>query len=269
MRLHVLSDLHNECQPFTAPVTAADVVILAGDIDEKARGPAWALQAFASPVVFVPGNHDFWGINIDRFRREAEKAMDKVNPADRRCPELHILDAGQAVTIKGVRFVGAPLWTDFALAGEGMREIAMLRAGADMKDYQKIRMGAEHRRLSPARIFTAHRTQIAAISAALDVRFEGPTVLVTHHPAHPACLRQGHGDSLIEQAAFASDLRRALLDRHHPPALVVSGHTHVPTRFTEADTLFLSNPRGGSEPVPGFEPGLILDTCTLAMGATV
>ena len=61
MRIHVLSDLHLEFSPFAPQVTAADVVILAGDIHVKGRGVPWARQAFEGPVLYVPGNHEFYG----------------------------------------------------------------------------------------------------------------------------------------------------------------------------------------------------------------
>lgn len=41
MRIHLLSDLHNECSPFSPTVPDADVVILAGDIEVKTRGVEW------------------------------------------------------------------------------------------------------------------------------------------------------------------------------------------------------------------------------------
>ena len=37
MKLLILSDLHNEFQPFEPVETDADVVVLAGDIGTKAR----------------------------------------------------------------------------------------------------------------------------------------------------------------------------------------------------------------------------------------
>ena len=62
MRIHVLSDLHLEFSPFIAPqVTASDVVILAGDIHVKGHGVPWARPAFEGPVLYVPGNHEFYG----------------------------------------------------------------------------------------------------------------------------------------------------------------------------------------------------------------
>lgn len=58
MRIHVLSDLHLEFSPFAPQVTAADVIILAGDIHVKGRGVSWARHAFEG---------DFEGLHIEVF----------------------------------------------------------------------------------------------------------------------------------------------------------------------------------------------------------
>lgn len=51
MRIRALSDLHREFGHVPLPEVAADVVVLAGDIDRGARGVAWARMAFpAVPV---------------------------------------------------------------------------------------------------------------------------------------------------------------------------------------------------------------------------
>jgi hypothetical protein len=43
MRLHILSDLHLEFEPFTPPAVEADAVILAGDVSTGRNGLKWAL----------------------------------------------------------------------------------------------------------------------------------------------------------------------------------------------------------------------------------
>ena len=76
MKLLILSDLHNEFQPFQPVPTDADVVILAGDIDVKARSGQWAASAFGSlPVVMVAGNHDLWGSSIPRGYEKMKEAV--------------------------------------------------------------------------------------------------------------------------------------------------------------------------------------------------
>jgi predicted phosphodiesterase len=65
MKLYILSDLHCEFahfEPDPMAVARADVVVLAGDIDVGVAGIEWAAQAFkAKPVVYVCGNHEFYG----------------------------------------------------------------------------------------------------------------------------------------------------------------------------------------------------------------
>ena len=58
MRIRILSDLHLEIWPLELPPAEADVVILAGDIANAAEGVEWAKRIFATPVLYVPGNHE-------------------------------------------------------------------------------------------------------------------------------------------------------------------------------------------------------------------
>ena len=51
MRIHILSDLHNEFSPFAPEALGCDVIILAGDIDVKARAVEWAKRSFSGSVL--------------------------------------------------------------------------------------------------------------------------------------------------------------------------------------------------------------------------
>ena len=54
MRIRVLSDLHREFGTVDLPDVAADVVVLAGDVDRGIKGVMWARQAFHGiPVLYV------------------------------------------------------------------------------------------------------------------------------------------------------------------------------------------------------------------------
>lgn len=62
MKIRILSDLHLEFQQWSPPKAAADIIVLAGDIDLGIHGVEWGRQSFpSSPVVYVPGNHEFYG----------------------------------------------------------------------------------------------------------------------------------------------------------------------------------------------------------------
>ena len=107
MKLHVLSDLHIEFADFSPPETDADVVILAGDIGVGLDGIEWVARRFPkASVVYVPGNHEFYGHDIgltDQLKAAA--------PAD-----IHILN-NDKLELDDIRFLGCTLWTDFKLHG--------------------------------------------------------------------------------------------------------------------------------------------------------
>jgi predicted phosphodiesterase len=65
MKLHILSDLHTEFADFVPPETDADTIILAGDIGVGVEGVRWAARYYPDrPVIYVPGNHEFYGHDI-------------------------------------------------------------------------------------------------------------------------------------------------------------------------------------------------------------
>jgi predicted phosphodiesterase len=269
MRIQILSDLHVEFGEFDPPAVDADLTILAGDIHTAARGPAWALRNFDRPVVFVPGNHDYWGINLQRFGREAEKRMEQVPPEHRRAPAIHILENGDTVELDGVRIIGATLWIDFMLAGELRRRQAMEYGHKVMNDFKKVRWGNEFRKLAPTNMQALHIQHLAAIKRELAKPFEGTTILVTHHPWHPESLKNDNQEIGLDEACYATDLRETLLMEGVSPDLVISGHTHKAMDTNEGSTRFISNPRGYSTldkttrtfigDVADFDPTLVID----------
>ena len=136
MKIWVFSDLHLEFGvPFkTDPPKDIDVVVCAGDVLTRGITPSmkWLAQNVARiiPVVFVAGNHEFYGSAINESLRGAEQAAGFEN--------LHFLE-NAAVEIDGVAFVGGTLWSDFRLFGRNP-EVAMSYAQSGMNDYKKIKL---------------------------------------------------------------------------------------------------------------------------------
>jgi Calcineurin-like phosphoesterase superfamily domain len=109
MRIRVLSDLHLEFKAWKPPKANADIVVLAGDIHVGVKGIEWARRSFPSiPIVYVAGNHEFYGEHIHDMTQDLLMEGRRLG--------VDVLDARSAV-IGGVRFLGATLWTDFALGG--------------------------------------------------------------------------------------------------------------------------------------------------------
>ena len=247
MRLHILSDLHLGVRYMSPPAVEADVTILAGDI---CRPPAAAMTWAATlgrPVLYVPGNHEFYGGSIPEVRQSLARNAGDYG--------IQLLDQDTRV-IGGVRFVGATLWTDFALFGAERKDLAMDASAKFMRDFKVIR-NADGSVLTPADSCALFAEQYAWLASVLETRFDGPTVVVTHHAPTPHSVHPRFADSLVS-AAFASDCT-ALMGR---AVLWVHGHTHDSFDYTVNGTRVVCNPRGycpeGVVENPQFNPNLCL-----------
>ena len=108
MKIQALSDWHNEKDgDFTIPSTAADVIVLAGDIGHGMEAVEWAsheANRLNKPVIFVPGNHEYDGHDTEILQKEMRNFCRETG--------VHYLDNDEVI-IDGIRFLGSTLWTDF------------------------------------------------------------------------------------------------------------------------------------------------------------
>lgn len=265
LRLHVLSDLHLEFSdrhpPWHPPATGADVVILAGDIDNGTRAIDWAERAFPDqPVVYVPGNHEYYETEIGR-------ANAALLERSRMSANVRVL-LNDTFELRGVRFLGTTLWTDFELFGTERRANAMAESLRYVTDFRLVDYG--DRRLTPEDTVDLHREALRFLGQRLEEPHDGPTVVVTHHGPHPLSVHPRWAETL-SSGAFVSDLTW-LLGR---PSLWVHGHTHDGFDYEVAGTRVVANPMGyrksnwrrardGSEPPTvafenaGFDPGFVV-----------
>ncbi|MBQ4853920.1 metallophosphoesterase family protein [Rhodanobacter sp. B2A1Ga4] len=248
MRLHILSDLHLGVHGMPPPEVVADVTILAGDIRRPASDAMQWAAGLGRPVLYVPGNHEFYGGSIPEVRQALARSAREHG--------VRLLDQVVQV-IDGVRFVGATLWTDFALFGNESKSLAMTQSARFMRDFTVIR-NADGSVFTPADACALFAEQYAWLATALDEPFAGPTVVVTHHAPTPRSVHPRFADTPVS-AAFVSDCS-ALMGR---AALWVHGHTHDSFDYTVNGTRVVCNPRGyGSDGVnenPHFDPCLCIE----------
>lgn len=252
MKLHVLSDLHLNVAPFEVPTTNADVVILAGDIARPREAIAWA-KGFAKPILYIPGNHEFYGGSMASTVRELKQLCGES--------DIHVLDNDVAV-IGGVRFLGTTLWSDFLLFGEGeKRALAIRDALGFMRDFSRIRMDeAPEILFTPAESALQFKRHTNWLATSLAEPFPGPTVVITHHAPSPKSIHPRFADSLLN-ACFVSDAEW-LIDGKRV-ALWIHGHTHDSFDYALNGTRVVCNPRGyarnGVSENPKFDPDLVLE----------
>jgi Icc-related predicted phosphoesterase len=260
MKIWAFSDLHIDVHPWSPPEHPPehDVIVIAGDVQEKLvkRVLPWLREHFRDkPVIYVPGNHDFYrGRNIER----------EIELATYQYGNLHVLSEGQSIVIDRTRFIGATLWTDYNLVPE-LQWQAANEALLRMNDHSRIRIGASYRKWMPGDAGAAHVRHRQAISEALAAHHDGPPVVVTHHAPHPNSLRGGTWREGLD-GAYASDLTE-LLESPSAPVLWLHGHIHENRDYVVGRTRIVCNPRGyvlreRTGPWvenPAFDPRLVLD----------
>lgn len=235
MRLVIYSDLHQEWGDFNPPPEAhdADLVILAGDIEPKLAGLEWAARTFpGQPVVYVAGNHEYYGSSLGLLSDLKVKAA-RLG--------ISFLEQ-QELLLSGVRILGATLWSGFDLGeGEQKQHASMLAAQKHINDFYEIREFAEGPLVGPQSVLKLHQQSVAWLDEALSQPFDGKTIVVTHFPPVPACLRS---DDLGSDVAcyYANDLSW-LLEKHQID-LWCHGHSHINTDIEISGCRIVSNQLG-------------------------
>jgi predicted phosphodiesterase len=252
MRLRVLSDLHLEHfdEGRELPKVACDAVILAGDIHRGTEGLSWAAERLKGlPILYVPGNHEFYGACMPQLRRELAAEAERLG--------IHLLD-NRSLTLGGVRFHGTTLWTDFALYQDEPHQdpaLTEIKARWLMPDFSIIEQ-PEGETFSPAEGRRLHAEALGWLVLALAEPFDGPQVVISHHAPLAECIPARYrGDAL--SPAFASHMP-AMMGRMD---LWIHGHVHEPVDREVTGTRVVANPGGypGEFEPPMFAPDLVID----------
>jgi predicted phosphodiesterase len=251
MLLWILSDLHLEFTlgwelPSGDTRPRFDVLVVAGDlIPRMERGVVWLLARVTDrPIIYVPGNHEFYGCDIDRTVEKARQAAAGTN--------VRILQ-NDSVEIDGVLFVGGTFWTDFALLGNP--DHAMQIAGYGMNDYYRIRKRRYEMRLRPTDTLARHLETREFIARTTREAPIGRTVVVSHHGCVKEAMKAGTESEIIS-AAYTSDCQGLL---EHVD-LWIYGHTHESRDFTIGRTRIISNAKGyGHGDNPQFDKNYVIE----------
>jgi predicted phosphodiesterase len=249
MRLHVLSDLHLERAPFTAPEVDADVVVLGGDIAPGTAGVEWVRRWFGErPALYVAGNHEFYGESFSDLAGDLRAQADGTR--------VQVLENDVSV-IDGVRFLGCSLWSDFEFAGAERREYSMSICERMVNDYRQIRASSAGEPLRAQDTLTRHLESRAWLAERLSEHHDGRTVVITHHSP---IVRERPDNPLLAAigGAFASDLSDLM--SADTVDLWIFGHIHRTVDVNVNGTRVISNQRGyPEEPVSGFDPELVIE----------
>lgn len=244
MRIQYFSDIHLEFGGCDFPQTDADIVIAAGDIGVGIEGVGWLAQA-PCPVIYIAGNHEYYGGDIEYMRKEIATACRKA--------EIDFLDNERA-DLDQVRFLGATLWTDYA----GANPDVMHEVEQGMNDYHYIQHDGSL--LTPGILLELHRESLEWLESELAEPFKGKTVVVTHHAPTLKSWYTAVGEA-ADPRRFAYCNQLDALLKKYSIELWVHGHIHSVSDYRLGGTRIVANPRGyhGYQDIEGYDPCKIIE----------
>lgn len=247
MTFQYASDLHLEFPQNQAYLRAhpivpmAEVLLLAGDVVpfKKIRAHQDFFDTLARQfkvVYWVPGNHEYYHAQLDRFPYSTKSAIrDNV-----------WLVNNTVETIGSVRCVFSTLWSKITPANA-------FEIQNRLSDFHTIQVAG--RPFSAAQYNALHEDSLHFLHDTLAHPHAGPTLVVTHHvPTYLHYPEQYKGDALNE--AFATELFDFIADQG--PDCWIFGHHHCNTpEFVIGNTRMLTNQLGyvGRGEEEGFSGG--------------
>ena len=233
MKIQIASDLHLEQRAGHMPSRFAfqtersrDVLVLAGDIGRETQAHTFIRRELnASPVIYVPGNHEYY----------SERSHEQID-ADWRAiaaehDGLHYL-TGADVEIDGTRFYGLPWYSDLWGTTDPW-DLATAHNGAP-DFWEPNNAGGEWTISNHIRHNRVQSELLAMQAGKVDV-------VITHWPPTKEAIHQiFKGDAL--NPYFIND--REDLVREIGAKLWISGHTHEAYDYRIGATRCIGNPSG-------------------------
>lgn len=253
MKIQLLSDLHLEVAPQWQPTPApgADLLALAGDIGSYQTGSALMeddfgltrfspLHGWPTPVLYVPGNHEYDGLDFDTAHARLRTTCDRLGIVWLERSSFQLELRGQQV-----RFLGTTLWSDFdALVDPRATLTVQLKAqdkAMRAANFYLKKTGstcAGEPMLAPAVRALALQCQ-SWLRAALASPFDGQTVVVTHFAPSVRSADPRYG-----LAPGTAGFCNALDDWLAHANLWLHGHLHCPSDYWHHGCHVVANPLG-------------------------
>ena len=229
--LQIASDLHLEFYQDDFPPHSVyqpdidrDVLVLAGDIGVGLGALDFVLSELAiSPVVYIPGNHEYY---TRTARREIDASWHEIGHSNTSFFYL----VAESVNIDGLRFWGAPWYSDLWGKTDPWLHFGIQRGVADFNPYQKEPWTVRNHldsHIKQTRVLLDHRQPI--------------DVVVTHWPPTKQAIHPKYANDELNPY-FINDRENVV--RAVSPKVWISGHIHESYDYWVGETRCVGNPSG-------------------------
>lgn len=253
---------------FPSPMEGDDdtTLIIAGDLWEERRfltqryppapgfvtGPCWMelLARRFKYVVFVLGNHDYWGTNLLYEPTKTREALVILG-----MPNVFFLERS-TVVLDQVKFTGGTLWTDYN------RHDPMILHDATFcmaSDHHYIKFGPSYSHVKAMQLYEIHENTKRYIFQ--NAKRDEPgqkVVVVTHMAPSGRSVSPLHKNEYKSNFYYYSSMEKRILAEGGDIDFWMHGHMHCHNNYPIGNVRVLSNARGyrgyESEEALGFQP---------------
>lgn len=223
------------------PRDAESMLILAGDISSQPEQLIRFISATLSrfeKVLFIPGNHEYYRQNYDKWNVEM---YDALMPFEK--DGLYFSTEGMsAKIIDGFMFIYGTMWGD---GGPTLADKAT--TGYYLNDFRLIRKGDGYTRFTVGDMERVFRECKKSIEVGLEIPFEGKKIVVTHHLPSRRLVSErfwpGDGSDGAN-GGFVGQCDELIARTEIAPALWIHGHTHDSVDTHLWKTRIVCNPSG-------------------------
>ena len=199
-------------------------------------GAAWPV-----PVFFLPGNHEYDGLDFDAAHARLRETCERLGM---------VWLERETVLLAGVRFIGCTLWTDFDALAEVNPQIADSPLTQQLQAREKafraanfyLKKNHAFRQGLPLLADAVREEGVKSqqwLRTALAAAFDGPTVVVTHFAPSLLSADPRYGLN-AGTAGFCNDLDELLGSAR----LWLHGHLHCPADYVKNGCRVVANPLG-------------------------
>jgi calcineurin-like phosphoesterase family protein len=211
---------------------AESVLVLAGDISSS----PWQLTQFIHTiehrffkVIYIPGNHELYKHELRAWLPHTTDLLESETKNT-----IFSLDGVSCTVLDGVRYIFGTMWAD---GGDDLMAEMMVENG--LNDFRLISI--DGRRFKVKDMQKMHADSVVELTEFLNEKFNGTTVVISHHlPAYSLC-HPRFGTSI--NGGFAANLDY-LMYGDTAPDLWIHGHSHDRGCRTIGKTKIVCNPSG-------------------------